>query len=446
MKKNRDIEEKISSAIGEMIPKDTYDNISDAVSALPKTERKKIMKNNVNRFKKFAVGAVAACLILASGVFGGAYYSNNIRVDSIVDIDVNPSIELLVNKKDTVIDVRAVNEDATALLDGMNLKKTELKVAVNAIIGSMVKQGYIVDDASGILVTVKNDNEAKAQKLRNGIVADIDTSLDAMNINASVFTHTTNKYDEAEKFAQDNGISFGKSVFVLNLAAKDAALAAVDLAKMSLREIAELVNEKNINITDIVDYDADDSIWENIADDIEDKNEDKYEDKNDNDQIPEGNYISKEAAKAAALAHAKVNENELLFCEVKLDVENGKTVYEVDFDTSDFEYDYEIDAVSGAITKSEKEINDDKPTTPIKPEAPTTPETPADKLTVARAKEIALEHAKLSDKKVSFIKAEYDIDDGIEQYEIEFFYGGYEYEYEINAKTGEIISHEKERD
>ncbi len=137
-------------------------------------------------------------------------------------------------------------------------------------------------------------------------------------------------------------------------------------------------------------------------------------------------------------------------CEIKLDYKNGLAVYEVEFDTAEFEYDYEIDAVSGAVVKSKKEANDDKhQSTPSAPSTTpnTTPSTNSNStITASRAKEIAPEHAKLTGKNVSFIKVEKDFDDGTEQYEIEFYFGGYEYEYEINAKTGAIISHEKERD
>lgn len=57
---------------------------------------------------------------------------------------------------------------------------------------------------------------------------------------------------------------------------------------------------------------------------------------------------------------------------------------------------------------------------------------------------IAIKHANLKVGDVSYVLAELDYDDGIEKYEIEFRYGGYEYEYEINAQSGEIISHSKE--
>lgn len=54
--------------------------------------------------------------------------------------------------------------------------------------------------------------------------------------------------------------------------------------------------------------------------------------------------------------------------------------------------------------------------------------------------DIALEHAGLTADQVQWLRAEYETDDGIPQYEVEFHHGRWEYDYEINAQTGEILS------
>ena len=64
------------------------------------------------------------------------------------------------------------------------------------------------------------------------------------------------------------------------------------------------------------------------------------------------------------------------------------------------------------------------------------------KITIEEAKSIALKHSNLDESQVSFIRSEYDFDNGIEQDEIEFYYNNNKYEYEINAKTGDIISYD----
>lgn len=63
----------------------------------------------------------------------------------------------------------------------------------------------------------------------------------------------------------------------------------------------------------------------------------------------------------------------------------------------------------------------------------------------AKAEAIALDHAKLSKSQVKFFECKLDRENGITVYEVEFDYGGYEYEYEINAASGKIISVEKSR-
>lgn len=60
------------------------------------------------------------------------------------------------------------------------------------------------------------------------------------------------------------------------------------------------------------------------------------------------------------------------------------------------------------------------------------------------AKAIALEDAKLTEGSVDFIKANIDYDDGRKVYDVEFCTGNTEYDYEIDASTGDIISHDYE--
>ena len=82
---------------------------------------------------------------------------------------------------------------------------------------------------------------------------------------------------------------------------------------------------------------------------------------------------------------------------------------------------------------------------------PTTPSganTPAGAITVERAKQIALDHAKVTASQATFVKAERDYDDGRLIYEIEFYVSGkngwLEYDYEIDAMTGAIRSMDRD--
>ncbi len=68
------------------------------------------------------------------------------------------------------------------------------------------------------------------------------------------------------------------------------------------------------------------------------------------------------------------------------------------------------------------------------------------KITEAKAKDIALKHANLTADKVTELEIELDTDDAVTHYDVDFKANGYEYDYEIQAETGEILKSEKEID
>jgi len=344
--KREDIEKKLDTAVSGMIPEDMFKRISENIVSVDAERIEKGMKKKFNIFSKRFVGvAAAACVLFAVGVVGVPYYGNNYVPDSHVDIDVNPGVEIVTNKKNKVLEVQSTNQDGANVIDGMNLKNTELKVAVNALIGSMVQKGYIQNDNTGILVTVRNDNEDRANKIKAEVLNDINTALLTNSVQAIVMNQIIKSPVVAKKFATENNISIGKAVFILNLTAKDSSLDAKELAKMKVSEIARLVVQKGIDIRDIVDYDSDDSIWENITDAIEDI---------DAQAAPSG--ISADRAKQIALSDAGVSGAS--FTTVELDTDDGVRVYEIEFKVGNVEYDYDIDASSGAIISSSSEIDD----------------------------------------------------------------------------------------
>lgn len=63
-----------------------------------------------------------------------------------------------------------------------------------------------------------------------------------------------------------------------------------------------------------------------------------------------------------------------------------------------------------------------------------------------RAKEIALKDAGVSAADATFLHAHLDRDDRIIDYDVEFYYDGKEYDYEINAYTGDILEKSIERE
>ena len=145
--------------------------------------------------------------------------------------------------------------------------------------------------------------------------------------------------------------------------------------------------------------------------------------------------ISEARAKEIALKNAGVKEGDVSYINVKTDWEDGRQVYDVEFYTKDYrEFDYEIEMDGGAVVSCDydaetsfwKNLSEKDRTVSV---------------TEAKAKEIALKNAGLEEDEVTFVKSELDYDDGVAFYEVEFYgENGAEYDYEISAWTGEIVS------
>lgn len=133
--------------------------------------------------------------------------------------------------------------------------------------------------------------------------------------------------------------------------------------------------------------------------------------------------ISLEDAKAAALSHAGFTSDQVTFVESKLDYDDGRQIYEVEFYTQDYqEYDYEIDAYTGEIVSYDYDAEYYTPPASGSGTA----------ITAEEAKALALAQvpgAASSD----IIEFETDYDDGRLEYEGKILYNGMEYEFEIDA-------------
>ena len=140
-----------------------------------------------------------------------------------------------------------------------------------------------------------------------------------------------------------------------------------------------------------------------------------------------------EAALAAALAHAGVRQSEALGLGAQLDWEDGVQVYKIDFYAGGKEYEYEIEADTGAVRKAEEEWKDHPG---LREEGFIGGEA---------AKQAALDHAGVPRAEAGYVEWELDEDEGVWVYEIEFRSGGVEYEYGIDASSGAVRKAEQDR-
>lgn len=152
------------------------------------------------------------------------------------------------------------------------------------------------------------------------------------------------------------------------------------------------------------------------------------------------NYIGAEAAKNMATTDAQVQASDAVFTQASLSEKNGTMYYDVEFTAGDMDYTYAIDALTGAVIESNNsavQAGDTSTTTQ-------TGGAQGGSIDETAAKQIALDHAGVSESDTAFLMSKSDYDDGVAVYDVEFYVASTntEYDYEIDAATGEIRSYD----
>ena len=403
---NEKMEQRLAAALEKTAPDDVNGVLSRCEerkgTVIPMTTKK--MAN-----RKWTT-LVAACLAVMLLGGGGVFYQRANAVASVVSLDVNPSIELKVNRSEKVLSCTPLNEDAKAILadmsNGADLKGAKLDVAVNAIVGSLVRNGYLDSISSAIMISVEDKNTARAEKLQRELTSTVDGVLQTSEAKAAVLTQTLTQDAGREQQARENNISTGKAALVNHVLALNSALKFDALAKLSVEELKDLAEAG----------------------------------------APAMPIGTDKAMDLAAAAFGKASAAKMAYSAVDPELDESPAHYEVEIKSqSGEEFEYKLDAYTGAILESKREAEDGTETPAVQPSRPEPPAA-VQGIGYAKAKSIALNHAGVSENQAYDMDIELDDEDATLVYEVEFKSGNMEYCYEINAATGAILKHETELD
>ncbi len=496
---NRETESRLRRAYEHATP-DVLDAIRVACS---QTKGEMIsMTNKTQTFLWTKLLAVAAALVLVVGAVAGLGLYRRNHPTTTVSLDVNPALSISLNKDETVLAVTPRNEEARRVVGDMELAGNDLTLVVNALIGSMLRQGYLDDSHNSILVSVEDTDTRRGEALQKKLAGQIDGLLHTDTLDGAVLSQTVDAGDdELKTLAEKYGISLGKArliqqiitqntrhtfdelagltVHELNLissdgtgsklenvtangTASDKGYIGVEAAKTAATFDAIGDTEPAITWLDAVEMDyengrmvyevefaVDGVEYEYDIDALTGAVVKKYADPLEDAPATPGTDTSAEAAKAAALQDAGLTADKVSGLKVERETEEGRTVYEVEFTAEGVEYDYLIDALTGEVLDKDVDREDDRPgTTTRRPSAPetTTATASSQSLTAEQAKAAALAHAGVRAADIRDYACALDREDGVLVYEIEFSSGNTDYEYLIEAATGKIVEYERDRD
>ena len=452
---DQELEQKLRTALEHAAP-DDFQGVLDRISPKTQTEQTPIPFEAAARKKKrrWAPLAAAACLALVVAAGGGGWYLQNNTVASVVSLDVNPSVTLNVNSKEKVLSAIPVNEDGGDILAGMDLTGVQLDVAMNAIVGALLTQGYVDELANSILITVEDDDAGRGARLQQELTDQADAILANTSVNGAILSQTIQNSQQLQQLSDSYGITTGKAALIQTI---------VDTGN-SLHTFEELVglsiNDLNLLYTSLITAPAEPSTGGGTSGGSASGSgtAETAPAIQSSGQASDSAYIGVEAAKSAAFAHAGLDAAQVTMGEVDFDYEDGRMVYELEFYANGAEYEYDIDASTGAVVKSSQEggrtqtgsstgssgASGNVPSGAGSGTAQSGAGGTATDIGREDALAAALNHAGVSQDQVYDLEVKREYDDGRLEYEIEFKTGGWEYEYTISAADGAILDYERD--
>ena len=447
---DQELEQKLRTALEHAAPND-FQGVLARISPKARTEQAPIPFEAAARKKKrrWAPLAAAACLALVVAAGGGGWYLQNNTVASVVSLDVNPSVTLNVNSKEKVLSAVPVNEDGGDILAGMDLTGVQLDVAMNAIVGALLTQGYVDELANSILITVEDDDAGRGARLQQELTDQADAILANTSVNGAILSQTIQNNQQLQQLSDTYGITTGKAALIQTI---------VDNGN-SLHTFEELVglsiNDLNLLYTSLITAPAEPSTGGGTSGSGTAETAPAIQ---SSGQASDSAYIGVEAAKSAAFAHAGLDAAQVTMGEVDFDYEDGRMVYELEFYADGAEYEYDIDASTGAVVKFSQEGGRTQTSSSAGSGGASgnvssgsgsgTAQSGAGGTAADIGREAALaaalSHAGVSQDQVYNLEVKREYDDGRLEYEIEFKTGGWEYEYTISAADGTILDYERD--
>lgn len=299
----KDIREKLNQELEEMAPDMLEKILSKPIE--PVKNEKELLGRNKPLFKEKknikqyfivpAMLAVAACLVMAVILMKPLFnvQNNNTKVAFSIIVDVNPSVEIQVNKDGKVDRVLADNKDAKSMIREINgeIKKDyDYNDAMKVVIKNFKKNGYLKKKNSAMLVSLTNEKEDVPKEKLKKIKIETTKVLADKKIKCKTVFQNCKIDGDVKKVAKKNDVSVGKASLCIKLAQKENT-SVKKMCKKSIDTLVKKVEEikKDVNEDWIIDDDLQDKPESetNTSEIISDETETNEEEKSETENISE---------------------------------------------------------------------------------------------------------------------------------------------------------------
>jgi hypothetical protein len=233
----KELESKLKKAIESTTP-NVLDRAKSSCRDLPTAPQKAL---NTKRALRYFAAAAAVVLLFAIGMVIGTVIHNapDNKVFATVSIDVNPSLEIKINKEEMVLDVIPLNDDAKKVIGDMDFNGASMELTVNALIGSMYRLGYLDAEHRTVLVSLDNEDAARAAYLLDQLTAQISSLTEANN--GRVIANTYESTADLKEIAERYNVPESKASLIARLLSADPSWADMRLGLFSIETLTRLI-------------------------------------------------------------------------------------------------------------------------------------------------------------------------------------------------------------
>lgn len=193
-------------------------------------------------FMKKTIGIIVAVIAVFAISLGVILLINDDT--AYVFLEVNPSLQLVVNKNDKVIEINALNEGAELLLSDLSLKNKDLTALVGLLTDEMIKLGFLSENETRLIdLNTVSAKEARNDRISKTLKKEISQKLEKHNIMAEI--NIGGVSEAVRESAEKYGISSGKMLLITKAVQAGSKYDEADLATMSVKKIqAEIMESK----------------------------------------------------------------------------------------------------------------------------------------------------------------------------------------------------------
>lgn len=163
-----------------------------------------------------------------------------------VNVDINPSVEIAVDKQEIVISTRGLNSDGEKLLAGIALQGEKATRAMKILALEALRQGYYLAGGSGAMVVTVVPASSEKEKLAAGDALGQKLTQEARDVfsqaKVQAAVETATVQPEIRQHAQAAGLSAGKYSIMLEALAAGARVKATDLQQESITKVLQQIN------------------------------------------------------------------------------------------------------------------------------------------------------------------------------------------------------------